>query len=51
MPVIEIQTRIKAPIERCFDLARSMDFHKDCMAGHLEQAIAGVTAGLIGLNE
>ena len=46
-------TIIHAPIERCFDLARSVEVH---LAGNLhfgEAAIAagGVTAGLIGLGE
>ena len=42
-------TRIRAPIERCFDLARSVEVH---LAGNVhsgEQAVAedGVTSGLI----
>ncbi len=48
MPLIELTTMINAPIERCFDLARSIDLHKLSTAGTDEEAIAGVTSGLIG---
>jgi ligand-binding SRPBCC domain-containing protein len=51
MPIIELTTRIRAPIERCFDLARSIDLHVDSTARTGERAIAGVTSGLIGLGE
>ena len=50
---LEEITTIRAPIERCFDLARSVEVH---LAGNVhfgEQAVAtaGVTSGLIGLGE
>lgn len=50
---LEELTRIRAPIERCFDLARNVEVH---LAGNVhfgEQALAtqGVTSGLIGLGE
>lgn len=48
MPVIELTTVIHAPIERCFDLARSIDLHKLSTGDTEEEAIAGVTSGLIG---
>jgi len=51
MPVIELKTAIKAPVERCFDLSRSIDLHKISTAHTNEEAIAGVTSGLIGPNE
>ena len=51
MPKIELTTIIDAPIERCFDLARSIDLHKLSTAGTDEEAIAGVMSGLIGKNE
>ncbi|PCI10043.1 cell division protein [bacterium] len=51
MPTITITTTINAPIERVFDLARSIDAHMDSTAKSKEIAIAGVTSGLIGLNE
>jgi ligand-binding SRPBCC domain-containing protein len=51
MPLIELTTNINAPIERCFDLARSIDLHKLSIAGTQEEAIAGVTSGLIGKGQ
>jgi len=51
MPVIELVTYIHAPIETCFDLARSIDLHKRSTAGTGEEAVAGVTSGLIGAGE
>ena len=48
MPLIELTTVINAPIERCFDLARSIDLHKLSTEETREEAIAGVTSGLIG---
>lgn len=51
MPTIELITEIKAPIEICFDLSRSIDLHKISTAHTGEQAVAGRTSGLINLNE
>lgn len=51
MPTIELITGIKAPVAVCFDLARSIDLHKLSTAGTREEAIAGVTSGLIGKDE
>jgi ligand-binding SRPBCC domain-containing protein len=48
MPVIELSTTIRAPQRRVFDLARSIDLHRDSTAHTGEQAVAGVTSGLIG---
>jgi ligand-binding SRPBCC domain-containing protein len=48
---IELITHISAPIERCFDLSRSIDLHLKSTELTLEEAIAGKTSGLIGLNE
>ena len=48
MPLIEITTGINAPIERCFDLARSIDLHRLSTKETNEEAIAGITSGLIG---
>jgi len=47
MPTILTTIEIHAPIERCFDLARSIDFHIHSMAATGERAVAGVTRGLI----
>lgn len=51
MPVIILHTQINAPIERCFDLSRSIDLHKISTAHTKEEAINGVTSGLINLDE
>ena len=37
--------------EQLFDLARSIDAHKESMAQSREKAVAGVTSGLISLGE
>ncbi|MGL5095018.1 MAG: SRPBCC family protein, partial [Planctomycetia bacterium] len=39
------------PIERCFDLARDLDFHVRSLERTRERAVAGRTTGLIGLGE
>ncbi|WPP50690.1 SRPBCC family protein [Catalinimonas niigatensis] len=39
------------PIEICFDLSRSIDLHKISTKQTGEEAIEGVTSGLISLNE
>ena len=51
MPSIVVTTFISAPIERCFDLSRSIDLHADSMKHTGEKAIAGRTTGLIELGE
>ena len=51
MVLIELVTRITAPVERCFDLARSIDLHMASTDWTGERAIAGVTSGLIGLEQ
>lgn len=51
MPFIQIKTHIKAPIEVCFDLSRSIDLHLESTKQTGEMAIAGKTSGLIALNE
>src|SRR5712664_2392717 len=50
MPLIELSTVIRAPRERVFDLARSIDAHQDSTGGTQERAVAGITKGLIGMN-
>ena len=51
MPTIHLTTFIAAPIDRVFDLARSIDLHKKSLAHTKEEPVAGVTSGLINLNE
>lgn len=51
MPAVCVETRIAAPIELCFDLARDIDFHVKSLASTGELAVAGRTTGLIELGE
>lgn len=51
MPIIRIETYINASINLCFDLSTSIDLHKLSTAKTNEEAIAGITTGLIQLNE
>ena len=51
MTKIELSTHINAPIERCFDLARSIELHIESIKQTGEQAIAGRTTGLIEMGE
>ena len=48
---IELTTTIAAPIQRCFDLSRSIDLHMASTDFTGERAIAGVTSGLIASGE
>jgi ligand-binding SRPBCC domain-containing protein len=45
---LELVTEIAAPLDRCFDLSRSIDLHVRSVNWTGEKAIAGVTSGLIG---
>ncbi|MDQ6927104.1 MAG: SRPBCC family protein [Actinomycetota bacterium] len=49
--VVAAATDIGAPVETCFDLARSIDLHLESMVASKERAVAGVTSGLIGAGE
>ncbi len=51
MAKFQIVTKIAAPIEVCFDLARDIDFHTRSLGDTDERAVAGRTHGLIGLGE
>ena len=51
MPVIRLETLIRAPAELCFDLSRDIDVHLASTGGTGERAVAGVTSGLIGPGE
>ncbi len=51
MTKIHLTTFIAAPIERVFNLSRSITLHKISATDTKEEAIAGVTSGLINLNE
>lgn len=51
MARIILRTEINAPVERCFDLSRSIDLHQQSTAQTEEKAIGGRTDGLIELGE
>lgn len=51
MALIKLETKINAPAKVCFDLSRDIDMHLRSMHSSKEQAIAGTTSGLIGLND
>ncbi|CAN5681685.1 hypothetical protein BH20ACI4_BH20ACI4_09070 [soil metagenome] len=51
MPVIKLETKINAPVERVFDLSRSIDLHTKSTSKSNEKAIAGRTGGLINFGE
>lgn len=51
MPVLELTTPIRAPIARCFDLARSVELHTLSTAHTGERAVGGRTRGLLGPGE
>jgi ligand-binding SRPBCC domain-containing protein len=51
MTTIELKTKIKAPMERCFLLSLSVDLHLLSTEETNERAIAGVTSGLMKLND
>ncbi len=51
MARLELITTIRAPAQRCFDLARDIDLHVRSMTPSGETAVAGRTSGLIGMGE
>ena len=51
MSRIHLTTFIAAPVERVFNLSRNISLHKISAAHTNEEAVAGVTSGLINLNE
>lgn len=51
MTTIIVETRIAAPIEVCFDLARDVDAHVKTSSTTGERAVGGKTAGLLELND
>jgi hypothetical protein len=51
MPYIHLTTFIAASAEKVFDLSRSINLHKISMRSSNEEAVGGVTSGLIKENE
>ena len=51
MTTIHLTTKIKASKQVVFNASRAIDIHQQSAASSQEKAIAGVTSGLIDLNE
>ena len=51
MTTIVLETRIAAPIELCFDLARDVEAHLKTSSSTGERAVAGKTSGLLDLGD
>lgn len=51
MTTLVVETRIAAPIEICFDLARDVDAHVATSASTGERAVGGKTSGLLELGD
>ncbi|MCH9680600.1 MAG: SRPBCC family protein [Deltaproteobacteria bacterium] len=51
MPTITIETFVRAPVRRVFDLHRSIDVHVQSAGTTHEVAVAGKTSGLMELGE
>lgn len=51
MTTIVVETRIAAPIERCFDLARDVEAHLKTSSSTGERVVGGKTSGLLDLGD
>lgn len=51
MTTINLTTKIKASKQTVFDASRNIDIHQQSASPSKEKAIAGITSGLINLNE
>jgi len=51
MTTINLTTKIKASKQTVFDASRNIDIHQQSASKTSEKAIAGITSGLINLNE
>lgn len=51
MPRIQLRIEIDSDLETCFDLARNIDFHTESLSHTCEKAVAGVSSGLIAMDE
>jgi ligand-binding SRPBCC domain-containing protein len=51
MASIRVETLIKAPMDRCFDLARSVEAHLASTAKTAERVVGGRKAGLFELGD
>lgn len=51
MPKIKLIWEVQAPLEVCFDLSLSIDFHMSCLRHTGESAVGVKTTGILALNE
>ena len=51
MALIQLHTEIKAPAERCFLLSLSVDLHTASTGGTGERAVAGITSGIMKMDD
>ena len=51
MALIELETFVAAPVERCFDLSLSVELHLESTAATHERAVAGKTSGMLALGD
>lgn len=51
MPIIKHETFIHAPVEQCFDLARTVEVHAGKFLITSQKAVDGVTTGLLELDD
>jgi len=51
MAIITLETSINAPAERCFLLSLSVDLHMNSTSHTQEKAVAGITRGIMKLND
>lgn len=49
--IIHLTTHINAPVNKCFELSISVDVHQQSTGNTREKAIAGVTSGMMELND
>lgn len=47
MPIIILETYVKAPIGMCFDFARNVEIHTKTTSQTQERAVGGITTGLL----
>ncbi|MBD2863024.1 SRPBCC family protein [Paenibacillus oceani] len=52
MPIVHVEIVVRSDLESCFDASRDIGLHTKTVWKHTrEQAVAGVTSGLIGYGE
>jgi ligand-binding SRPBCC domain-containing protein len=51
LPVISLSLHVEAPIDRVFDLSRSIELHIASTSQTRERAVGKLTSGLLGLDD